>query len=120
MPNETESVTCHRMSRVIPKEMGGRLVEIECREDQCALWDPLLGCCGDFSVVLQERTNIRAVVSDLIANMAEELTKQVIERDNHEKQMSYPDGTTVEYGKCQGRIEILQKTIKGLRRRFTV
>ena len=118
MPNDTESVTCHRMSRVIRKEQGGRLVEIECRKDQCALWDPLLECCADFSVVLQERTNIRAVVSDLIANMAEEMTKQVDERER----LKDVDGgvAAVAFGKCEGRIEILERTIRGLQKRFTV
>jgi hypothetical protein len=116
--SDDKMMICHRMSGIMREGLGGRLVEVKCKEEDCALWDPLLECCADFSVILQERTNIRAVVSDLIANMADEMTKQVDERDR----LKDGDGgvTGVAYGKCEGRIEILQKTIMGLRKRFNI
>lgn len=125
-----EKLICHRLSIVIDSENNvGRLKEVECLGDRCALWDPLLGCCGDFSPVLEGRTQLRSIISGIVAEMASALERKVEDRnkliDNLKELGVYSvegqrDKMLVRYSEIAGQADMLKEVMQTLRRRFGV
>jgi len=130
---EEDRKICHRMSRAVPtddlEDSFGALVSVWCVEDECAIWDPMLGCCGEFSPVLEPRTQLRMVVSGVIEEMSGSLERKVDLRDRlvenlKELGMSSVEGQRdkmlVRYAEVGGQADMLNEVIRQLRARFGV
>jgi len=128
-----EELICHRMSGVVPTpdddHNSAAFEKVECRGDGCALWDSLLVCCGDFSPVLEGRTQIRSVIGKIVGDMAGALERKVEVRnkliDNLKELGAYGvegqrDKMLVRYAEVSGHADMLKEVISTLRKRFGV
>lgn len=111
---------CHRMS-------GTKLTE--CIGDRCAMWDNLLGCCGDFSPVLEGRTQIRSIISRMVGDMASALERKVEKRNkliDNLKELGVHgvegqrDKMLVRYSEVSGQADMLKEVMQTLQRRFGI
>lgn len=124
---------CPRMSGVLPNgtgELGGSLVAVVCKKDDCALWDPLLKCCSYVSHLVEGRTNIREIVAGLVAGFQEdqvtaegkliEVEKKYVEALQFDTADDVMEGHRERIGELKGKIDVIGQMCEILKRRFMV
>lgn len=112
----------------------GRVCKVFCVEGECALWDGLLGCCGDRSLVEQERQGLRHVVEEMIEGFESSLAdgdKKRLEAEaaveeagwgaRGESKVNHPEAALFEeMGKRRGQVAVLTEVLDMMRTRFRI